>query len=166
MFGASGVQPISVHGTRPTGSRASSYDPDEPASHPHFIQVASIRPPQRVLNSTPSRTLPFNSTLYSLPPITAPQSFPRTSTSSSSITPSTTPRLSMNPFTATRSMRFVVALYSVRRTVSPGVPDPEETVEKERRTRGDSSSSTRRDFRAADARRAVGRGTEIVLRWG
>jgi hypothetical protein len=72
----------------------------------------------------------------------------------------------MNPFTATRSMRFVVALYSVRRTVSPGVPDPEETVEKERRTRGDSSSSTRRDFRAADARRAVGRGTEIVLRWG
>lgn len=34
MFGASGVQPISVHGTRPTGSRASSYHPDEPASHP------------------------------------------------------------------------------------------------------------------------------------
>lgn len=34
----------------------------------------------------------------------------RTSTSNSSITPRTTPRLSMKPFTATLSMRFVVAL--------------------------------------------------------
>ena len=33
------------------------------------------------------------------------------------MTPSTTPRLSMKPLTATRSMRFVVALYSVTRIV-------------------------------------------------
>lgn len=40
-----------------------------------------------------------------------------TSTSNSSITPNTTPRLSMNPLTATLSIRLVVALYSVRSTV-------------------------------------------------
>ena len=40
-----------------------------------------------------------------------------TSTSSFSMTPSTTPKLSMKPLTATRSIRFVVALYSVTRTV-------------------------------------------------
>ena len=33
------------------------------------------------------------------------------------MTPNTTPKLSMNPLTATLSMRLVVALYSVRRTV-------------------------------------------------
>ena len=40
-----------------------------------------------------------------------------TSTSSLSMTPSTTPKLSMKPLTATLSMRFVLALYSVRSTV-------------------------------------------------
>lgn len=46
-----------------------------------------------------------------LPPFIHPSisSALRTSTSSSAITPRTTPRLSMNPFTATRSIRFVVA---------------------------------------------------------
>jgi hypothetical protein len=97
---------------------------------------------------------------------------PKTSTSSSSMTPKTVLRLSMNPLTATRSMRFVVALYSVRRTVFSADDDDDDEavgelgdgiVEKERRTRGESSWSTRRDWRAAEARRAVGRGTSIVL---
>lgn len=37
--------------------------------------------------------------------------------SSSSMTPNTTPILSMKPLTATLSIRFVAALYSVRKTV-------------------------------------------------
>lgn len=67
-------------------------------------------------------------------------------------------------------MRFVVALYTVTRTVSPSasglldVCGEAVVVEKERRTMGDSSWSTRRESRAAEARRAVGRGMERVLR--
>jgi hypothetical protein len=77
---------------------------------------------------------------------------PRTSTSSSSIMPKTTPKLSMKPFTATLNILFVVALYSVLRIVSSGlltrvgssVPNAEveDMVEKDRRTRGESSLST------------------------
>jgi hypothetical protein len=62
----------------------------------------------------------------------------------------------MKPFTATRSMRFVVALYFVRSTDSS-------TCEKERRTRGDSSTSTWRARRAMRAKRGVGSGMSIVL---
>ena len=47
----------------------------------------------------------------------------RTSTSNFSMTPRTRPRLSMNPLTATRSMRFVLARYSVSKTVWPDDDD-------------------------------------------
>lgn len=66
--------------------------------------------------------------------------------------PRITPKLSMKPFTATLNILFVVALYSVLRIVSSGlltrvgssVPNAEveEMVEKDRRTRGESSLST------------------------
>lgn len=119
------------------------------------------------------------------------QALASTSTSNSSITPSTTPRLSMNPLTATRSMRFVVAVYTVRRTVSSSSPTalwlavlasssellepvrcfalPSERVwdlvsENERCTRGESSASTWRARSAEEARRWVGNGMEITLR--
>jgi hypothetical protein len=95
------------------------------------------------------------------------------STSSSSITPRTTVRLSIKPFTATRSILLVVALYSVRRIVFSsdktrvsslfGFADVGEIVEKERRTRGDSSLSTCRARCAEVARRAVGRGISMTL---
>jgi len=68
----------------------------------------------------------------------------------------------MNPFTATLSIRFVVALYSVLRIVSSDEA-PDETAENDRRTRGESSWSTRKVWSVADARRAVGRGISIVL---
>jgi hypothetical protein len=79
--------------------------------------------------------------------------------------PSTTLKLSIKPFTATLNILFVVALYSVRNIVS----DSDEecggaTVEKDRQTRGESSLSTRRVWRAMDARRGVGSGRSIVLR--
>lgn len=109
--------------------------------------------------------------LYSVP-----CSAPRTSTSNSSITPSTTLKLSIKPLTATLNILFVVALYSVRRTVSSeewtrlessvagaDCDMVEATIKKVRRTRGDSSLSTRKACRAADARRAVGRGRSMVL---
>jgi len=103
-------------------------------------------------------------------PHSLPASTPRTSTSNSSITPSTTPRLSINPFTATRSIRFVVALYSVLRTVSSAdltmaasSLEGSGMVEKDLRTRGDTSLSTLNARRAADARRGVGSGRSIVL---
>jgi hypothetical protein len=97
----------------------------------------------------------------------------------------------MNPLTATRSMRFVVAVYTVRRTVSSSSPTalwlavlasssellepvrcfalPSERVwdlvsENERCTRGDSSASTWRARSAEEARRWVGNGMEITLR--
>lgn len=102
-----------------------------------------------------------------------PVSTPKTSTSSSSITPITTLRLSMKPFTATLSIRFVVALYSVRKIVSfavwtqvassAGLDDAAEMVEKDLRTSGESSWSTRNAWRAADARRDVGRGRSTIL---
>lgn len=95
----------------------------------------------------------------------------RTSTSNSSITPRTTLRLSMKPLTATRNILFVVALYSVLNTVSSVDPFSllglavvgGDMVEKDRRTRGESSLSTCRARRAEVARRAVGRGRSIVL---
>ena len=93
------------------------------------------------------------------------QSFPcssKTSSSSSSMTPSTTLKLFMNPLTATRSILFVVALYSVLKTVS-AVECSEVTVEKDRQTKGDNSLSIRRARRAIEARREVGRGMSIVL---
>jgi hypothetical protein len=123
------------------------------------------------------------------------------------MTPSTTPRLSIKPLTATRSMRFVLALYSVKRTVlasslaslettsdGPAAADfacsefrlvplafvagfvllaeaaleddlavGEATRENLRRTRGESSVSTWRAFKADDARRCVGNGVEMTL---
>jgi hypothetical protein len=64
-------------------------------------------------------------------------------------------------------MRFVVALYSVLKTVfSSSLPasSPEVlTREKERRTRGESSSSTDSELRVASARRWVGKGVLMVL---
>jgi hypothetical protein len=96
----------------------------------------------------------------------------RTSTSSSSMTCRTTPNDSMKPLTATRSMRFVVARYAVRRMVcdSSLAPAPLTTTSSSelarlnsRRTSGDSSASTCRARRAEDARRCVGSGMSIVL---
>ena len=97
----------------------------------------------------------------------------------------------MKPLTATRSMRFVVARYSVRRIVlfvsfrpcgssscftsawtglsssllTPFCTDGEgEAKQKVRRTRGDSSASTCSARRAEEARRWVGSAMSIVLR--
>jgi hypothetical protein len=100
-----------------------------------------------------------------------------TSTSNSAITPSTTPRLSINPLTETRSIRLVVAMYVIFNTVvdssgscfclfscgSDGASTAGATRVKVRRTRGDSSASTSKARRAHDARRLVGKGREIVL---
>lgn len=47
-----------------------------------------------------------------------------TSTSNSSIICKTTPSDSIRPLTATRNIRFVVALYLVLRTVFPSSPSP------------------------------------------
>lgn len=115
-----------------------------------------------------------------------------TSTSSSCITPRTTPMLSKNPLTETRSIRFVVALYSVRSTVfssselSPSnLQSPEaspigkwasaagctasasfsvkDTRENERRTKEESSASTWSARRADEASLWVGSGMEMTL---
>ena len=111
----------------------------------------------------------------------------RVSTSSSSITPRTTPRLSMKPLTATLSIRFVAALYSVRRIVfcstfcstslsltlvttvsvvllGSDLASPGERREKDRRTSAESSASTCSARRAKEARRWVGSGTSITLK--
>jgi hypothetical protein len=79
----------------------------------------------------------------------------------------------MKPLTATRSILFVVALYSVLKIVFSwhsarfvsAVPwlDEIETVEKDRRTRGESSLSTLKAWRAAEANLVVGRGKSMVL---
>ena len=96
------------------------------------------------------------------------------------MTPRTTPKLSMKPLTATRSMRFVLALYSVRRTVltSSSIDSlplawlplgemvvvreplaetadvlPDLMSENDRRTSGESSASTCKALRAEEARR-------------
>lgn len=74
---------------------------------------------------------------------------PKTSISKCSMTPSISPKVSIKPFTATRSIRFVVASYSMHSAV-PGLPSasgpwvaaPVFSKENERRTRGDSSAST------------------------
>jgi hypothetical protein len=94
----------------------------------------------------------------------------RTSTSSSSITPRTTVKLSMNPFTATRNILFVVALYSVRSIVfscpigAPFCPSKDgTTMENDLQTSGESSLSTRSACKAAEASRSVGRGRSMTL---
>lgn len=115
-----------------------------------------------------------------------------TSTSKYCMTPSTIAMLSKNPLTETRSIRFVVALYSVRSTVFSSVDtspltasvealpletgpsddalllaalwSPKETSEKVRRTSGESSVSTSNARSAADANLWVGSGIEMTLR--
>lgn len=101
-----------------------------------------------------------------------------TSTSNSSMTPNTTPRLSINPLTATLSMRLVVALYSVLSTVSllsalaslsstvPLTEPPCGALVKDsvRCTRGESSASTSIAWRADEASRWDGNGRLITLR--
>lgn len=114
-----------------------------------------------------------------------------TSTSSSCITPRTTPMLSKNPLTETRSIRFVVALYSVRSIVFssselspsdlPSEASPigklasaagcrasasfsvKDTRENERRTKEESSASTWSARRADEASLWVGSGMEMTL---
>ena len=79
-------------------------------------------------------------------------------------------RLSIKELTATRSILLVVALYSVRSTLS-SVTAPAcftgassgAATENVLRTRGDSSLSTCRAFRATEASLAVGNGTSMVL---
>lgn len=92
----------------------------------------------------------------------------KTSVSSSSMTSMTKFKLSMKELTATRSMRFVVALYSTCRvwSKSPEASSLVAAIEKVLRTRGDNSLSTCSDLRATDARRAVGKGTSSVLEEG
>lgn len=72
-------------------------------------------------------------------------------------------RLSMNELTATRSIRFVVALYWTLRTHLSPAPSTAAMVEKARRTRGDSSLSTVMASTAMEDSRAVGKGTSIRL---
>lgn len=72
-------------------------------------------------------------------------------------------KLSIKELTATRSMRFVVALYSVRRIVSSVAPEEAETVENSRCTDGESSLSTLSEPSATLASLAVGNGTSMVL---
>lgn len=100
-----------------------------------------------------------------------------TSTSNSAITPRTTPRLSINPLTETRSIRLVVATYVISNTVLDssgscfcffscgwdGASTAGAPMVRVRRTKGDSSASTSKARRAHDARRLVGSGREIVL---
>jgi hypothetical protein len=82
----------------------------------------------------------------------------------------------MKPLTATLSMRFVVALYAVRRIVFASSLRPDsgcsvgfelsvlgEINENCRWTMEDSSSSTRSALRADEASRCVGNGTSITL---
>ena len=95
-------------------------------------------------------------------------------TSNSSITCNTTPNDSMNPLTATRSIRFVVALYSVWSTVlwlsSLSASDcwlvESWFIDSEnlRRTSGESSASTLRARKAIVVNLCVGNGTLIVLK--
>ena len=65
----------------------------------------------------------------------------------------------MNEFTATRSMRFVVALYSTLSVRLPADGDSgSATTDSCLQTRGESSGSTWIAFRAVVASRSVGRG--------
>lgn len=72
----------------------------------------------------------------------------------------------MKALTDTRSMRFVVALYSAL-SLPAASPDSDDgsssSTEKLRRTRGESSLSTWMAWRAAVARRCVGNGTSMEL---
>lgn len=76
-------------------------------------------------------------------------------------------KLSMKEFTATRSMRFVVALYSTLRTLAAAASSDEDcgagTTEYSRVTSCDSSGSTWMAFRAVAASRDVGKGMSRVL---
>lgn len=69
----------------------------------------------------------------------------------------------MNELTATRSIRFVVALYWTLKTNFSPAPSAAVTLEKVRRTSGDSSSSTVMALTAMEDSRAVGKGTSICL---
>lgn len=92
-----------------------------------------------------------------------------TSSSSFSMTSRTRARLSMNPLTATLNMRFVVAIYLTLRMFSlswASTPSIAATVERVRRTSGDSSLSTPRARRATVASLLVGKGTSTVLEQG
>jgi hypothetical protein len=70
----------------------------------------------------------------------------------------------MKPLTATRSILFVEALYSVRSTVlSPLASEVGATRVSVRHTSGDSSLSTCRACSAEEARRSVGSGMSMTL---
>lgn len=69
----------------------------------------------------------------------------------------------MKPLTETRSMRFVVAAYSARRTTPAAVEPSPDTVESVRRTRLLNSLSTCMVRKAIEARRALGKGMSMVL---
>jgi len=98
----------------------------------------------------------------SKPPITSP---PTTSISNSSIQCKTTPRLSKKPFTATLSMRSVVAAYSTTNVFSsePSGASVSRVNANERVTSAESSLSTARARCAERARCALGNGMRIVL---
>lgn len=91
----------------------------------------------------------------------------KTSASSFSMTSSIKAKLSMKEFTATRSIRFVVALYCTRKTFwsCASLPSPATavTVEKLLCTSGDSSLSTLSALTAIADNLAVGRGTSSCL---
>lgn len=86
------------------------------------------------------------------------------------MTPSTTVKLSMNPFTATRNILLVVALYSVRNTVFScpiaelfAISVAGSTMENDLRTSGESSLSTCSACMADEASLSVGRGRSMTL---
>jgi hypothetical protein len=125
----------------------------EPFGEPGCVAVPSEEMNNRAI---------FNKSWHSHPLVAF---FSITSTSSCSITSRTRLRLSMKEFTATRSIRFVVALYSTRSTVWPGasVPGSCETsagtvVDRALLTSEESSTSTLMAFMAIDASRADGNG--------
>lgn len=101
-------------------------------------------------------------TLSAIPLYAAVLSSLSTSTSNSSMISKTSLKLSINPFTATLNIRFVVALYSVLKISCSSKPRAD-MVENVRRTSGESSSSTCKALREATARRSVGKHTSIVL---
>jgi hypothetical protein len=89
-----------------------------------------------------------------------------TSSSRFSITSMSRFRLSMNEFTATRSILLVVARYSVRNTLPSVAPSSSPfgpVTENVRFTRGDNSLSTCRARSATEASLGVGKGTSTVL---
>lgn len=143
------------------------------------VSGLQTQPPDRIIPETtrPRRTGQWCMLLQGIFSIQLSISALSTSTSNSAITPSTTPRLSINPLTETRSIRLVVAMYVIFNTVLDssgscfcffscgwdGASTAGASMLNVRRTRGDSSASTSKVRRAHDARRLVGRGREIVL---